>query len=76
MTTEDLKNLLTASPFKPFTIYTAGEKAFFIPHPEFALLTPRGRTIVVANTQHEGVDIVDVPLISRIELHDPTKSTP
>ena len=67
---------MTASPFKPFTIYTAGEKAFRIPHPEFAWLSPRGRTLIVGNTPDKGFDIVDVPLISRIEVHNLKKSTP
>jgi hypothetical protein len=72
-TAEELRRLLKASPFSPFTIYT-GEKAFLVPIPQFAWLSPRGRTLIVGNAPDKGFDIVDVPLISRIEIHDPTKS--
>jgi len=68
MSADDLRNLLNAVPFRPFTVFLPSEKAFRIPHPDFALVTPRGRTMVVAQEQSDAVDILDVPLITRVEV--------
>ena len=44
-----------------------------IHHREFAWLSPRGRTLFVGHSEDDAVDILDGPLIARIELHDPSK---
>ena len=75
MIAEGIKNLLAASPFRPFTVYMASEKPFKIPHPDFALLSPRGKTLFVAHDHDDAADILDVALIARIEVHD-TASSP
>lgn len=74
MNADELKSLLNASPFRPFTIYTAAEKAFPIRHPDFVVVTPRGRTVIVLHAENDAFDILDIPLISRIEVHDPATS--
>ena len=70
MSADELRGLLHAVPFKPFTVYMANDHVFEIPHPDFALLTPKGRTLVVASNEDKGVDILDVPLIARMEVKD------
>ena len=70
MRADELKKLLHAVPFKPFTVYMASEKAFEVPHHDFALLTPSGRTLIVASNESAGVDMLDVPLISRFQLKE------
>ena len=67
---EDLKKLLRASPFRPFTLYLPNEKSFRVPHEDFAWLTPSGRTIVVAVAEHAGVDLLDTAMITRIEAQE------
>jgi hypothetical protein len=74
MTTEELRPLLQASPFRPFTAYLASEQAFTVRHPEFAVLTPKGRTLILLHTDDEAVDLLDVSLIARVEVHDPTQA--
>ena len=69
MHADEIKKLLKAAPFQPFTVYLPSEKSFHIPHPDFALLTPNGRTLVVAPVGNGGVDILDVPLIERLEVN-------
>jgi hypothetical protein len=68
MSADDLRKLLNAVPFRPFTVYLPSENAFIVPHPDFALLTPNGRTMVVAQEQTSAVDLLDVPFITRIEV--------
>jgi hypothetical protein len=68
MSVDELKRLLNAVPFRPFTVYLPSDTSFRIPHPDFALLTPNGRTMVVAHDQSDAVDILDVPLITRVNV--------
>ena len=52
MTADVLEELLSTAPFVPFTIYTADGRATVIRHPDFAVLSQGGRTLVV-NTEGE-----------------------
>jgi hypothetical protein len=63
----EIRKLLSATPFAPFTVVMVNNKSFTVRHPEFALLTPNGRTLIIAPESDEGVDMLDVPLISRVE---------
>ena len=75
MIAEDLKQLLRAQPFQPFTLYLASEKAFGVRHPEFASLSPQGRTLIIWR-QRGGFDLLDVALIARVEIQKPPKANP
>ena len=66
----EIRQLLHASPFRPFTVYLASEKSFVVPHEDFALLTPKGRTLIVSQSEKEAVDLLDVALIARVEVQD------
>ena len=72
MHADAIKQLLHASPFRPFTVYLASEKSFAVPHQDFALLTPKGRTLVVSQIDKEAVDLLDVALIARVEVQEKT----
>jgi hypothetical protein len=73
MTAEQIKELLHATPFVPFRVHVAAEqKAYDIPHPDFALLTHGGRVLVVALEHADAVHLISVPLISKIETHATT----
>jgi len=74
MHADEIRQLLHASPFRPFTIYLASEKAFPVPHGDFAMLTPRGRTLVISHSEKEAVDLLDVALIARVEVEERTAS--
>ena len=70
MNAAELKQLLHASPFRPFTVYLASEKAFAVPHVDFAALSPTGRTLIVFRKEDGVFDILDVPLIARLEVQE------
>jgi len=69
MTTAELRPLLRGAAFRPFTVYAEG-KAFTIRHPEFAVLTGRGRTLIVLHKNDDAFDLLDVDLIARAEVHE------
>ena len=70
MSTDELRSLLRATPFRPFTVYLPSDKAFSVRHPEFAVLTPPGRTLIVLHGEDNGFDLLDVPLITRVEVQE------
>jgi len=67
MTSTQIKELLHATPFTPFRVHVAEQKEFEIPHPDFAMLTQNGQTLVVNAKTGDFVHIISVPLISRID---------
>jgi len=70
MTTEEVRNLLHASPFVPFTIYVPADRAFRVEHPDFATLS-RGGRILALSTEGDAFVLVDLMLATRIETHPP-----
>jgi hypothetical protein len=69
MAPNELKTLLQSRPFKPFTVFLPNGAGFEIPHPEFAWLTPTGRTLIVGKAKEDGVDMLEVPLITRVQVN-------
>jgi hypothetical protein len=68
MSADELRNLLNAVPFRPFTVYLPDYGAYRIPDPELALLTPNGHTLVLSEQPSDSPDILDVALITRVEV--------
>ncbi|PAW83803.1 MAG: hypothetical protein B9S33_13030 [Pedosphaera sp. Tous-C6FEB] len=60
--------MLRAAPFRPFSVVLISEKSYHIPHPDFAFLNPSGQVLIVAKAENSSFDILDVPLIARIEV--------
>ena len=67
MRTEQLRDLLRAQPFRPFTIHLPEGRAVQVVHHDFALLSPDGRTLV-AYGPDSSFDVIDVMLIARIQV--------
>ncbi|PZR71991.1 MAG: hypothetical protein DLM73_14255 [Chthoniobacterales bacterium] len=73
MTPDQIKDLLHATPFVPFSVYVAAEqKAYEIPHPDFAMLTHKNGVLIVARTDADAAHHISVPLITRIEMAEST----
>ena len=63
MSPEQLRQSLRSAPFQPFRIHLADQRSFEVPHPEFAALSPTGRTVLVFSAGSELAEQIDVPLI-------------
>jgi hypothetical protein len=74
MTTEQLKNVHEAKPFRPFTIHLADGTSLDVSHPEILWRTQGGRTIFV-NTSGEHVAIVDLLLVTKLTVHNGSASS-
>jgi len=74
MAPDRIRDLLKAIPFEPFTVELGSGKRVPLKHPDYALLSPAGRTLVVHNDE-EHMEIIDVFLITNASLQkaDPTQ---
>jgi len=69
MSSNEIRDLLVAAPFKPFSVFLVSDKEYAVLHPEFVWLHPKGHTLIVANAEDDGMRILDVALINRLEVH-------
>jgi len=67
MTAESIKNYLTAQPFQPFSIQTSSGRPYFVRHPDFAWITPRGRDLLVAD-EDDAVNLISVAHITELNV--------
>lgn len=67
MAIDSVRELCHATAFQPFTIRLTDGRAISVPHRDFIAIGPRGRTVIVYDEQ-ERFSIIDVPLITQIEL--------
>jgi hypothetical protein len=70
MTREDVHKTLQARPFRKFSLRLTDGSLIPVPHPEFILLTQGGRTAVVS-TEGESFRILDLALVTAIEVESP-----
>ena len=68
MKANELRKLLRTTPFHTLRVCLGSNKTYTIPHPEFAALSPDGQTLVVWPSNGGGMDVLDVPLIERVEV--------
>ena len=69
MTIEQLRNVRSATPFRPFTIHVADGRSFPVPHPDFISQSPAGRTIIVFGQGEDEFSILDLLLVTELEIH-------
>jgi len=69
MHAENLRQLLQATPFIPFTVHLVSDQSYLVDHPDFATLTRGGRTLIVnvPGGQGEKVNLLDTALIERAD---------
>jgi hypothetical protein len=66
MTPDKVRAYLNADPFRPFVLRLPSGKTVDVPHPDFAAISPQGRTLVVLH-EDETESVVDVMLVEAIE---------
>jgi hypothetical protein len=74
MTMDDLRSVVHRAPFEPFTIHLSDGHALHVPHPDFVALAGGGRSAVVTSLTSNGHTVVDISLISRLEVPAAPKS--
>ena len=68
MTPDEFRSVLHKAPFEPFTIHLADGHTLRVPHPDFVALTGGGLSAVVTAPQSNAFTVVDLSLVSRLEV--------
>ena len=76
MTVHEVHEIWKAQPFVPFTIYLADGRMFPVPHPDFLFLAGSGRTLIVNSPTNESYNIVDILLVTSLEVHNADVDVP
>ena len=72
---DESRTLLRERPFRPFRVYTTDGTPIPVWHPDFAYLSPDGRTLFVYQ-QDYSFNMLDVPLLPRFSLESPPNGAP
>jgi hypothetical protein len=72
---EELRKLLRAQPYRPFTIHLPDGSQVPVVHHDFAVLSPDGRTLL-AYGPDSSFNMIDVMLIGSIDVGPPPPSPP
>ena len=67
MTTDQLRQLWRAQPFRPFTIHLADCRNVPVRHAEFLMPSPSGRTIIVYQPD-DSFNVIDLLLVTDLEV--------
>ena len=68
MAPDQVRKVLQALPFRPFTVEIGGQRRVPVKHTDYAQLSPAGRTLVVFSDDDDAADIIDVFLITSLSL--------
>jgi hypothetical protein len=67
MTSDRIKELYAAKPFRPFTLHLADGSKARVVSPEFMMFTPGGRAIVIY-VEDSGVEFIDLLLVTKVSV--------
>lgn len=70
MKIDQLKNLVEAVPFVPFSLLMPSGERLEVPHPDFVWIHPDGRSVVVA-LKGDVVRIVNWQMVTGLETKAP-----
>ena len=68
MTINEFRNCLSAAPFRPFVVHLADGQTIPVVHPDFVMVTGQGRTAIICRPEDDWFSIVDLLLISHLEV--------
>lgn len=74
MTTDQVKELYKAKPFRAFTLHLADGDTIPVKSPEFMWMTPGGRTIFVSQGG-DSAAIIDLLLVTKITVGNGSASS-
>ncbi len=67
MTTDRIRDVCQAQPFRPFIMHLADGRQIPVVHREFLMPSPSGRTVVVYQPD-DSLNIVDMLLVTDLEI--------
>jgi hypothetical protein len=76
MAPDRLRKHLHEVPFSPFSVEIPGGRRFRIRHPDYAVLSPTGRTLIVHPDDTDDYEVIDVFLISNLSVEGGSQPAP
>ena len=73
MTIENVRELIHANPFVPFSLRLADGRTVPVVHADFVSSSPTGRVVHVFHGPEDASSFVDVLLVTALELNPGTK---
>lgn len=67
MNAEKLRDVLHATPFRPFVIHLADGRQCRVRHPDFLAISPTGRTVIVYH-DNDAHSILDLLLVTELAI--------
>jgi hypothetical protein len=74
MNADDVRKLMHATPFVPFTVQLANGKNLRVPHPDFISISRTGRTLIIHSAERDDYDVVDTMLVTNINVERDVES--
>jgi len=68
MTINEFRNALSAAAFRPFIVHLADGRTIPVAHPDFVFFTGRGRTAIISRPGDDWFVIVDLLLMTHLEV--------
>lgn len=74
MTLEEVRKLVHTTPFLPFTICLADGSTIRVPHTDFIAIPANGRTVVIYREGERAHTLIDLLLVTKLEIEDSARS--
>ena len=68
MSPEFVRNTVARRPFRPFVLHLAGGRSIPVRSPEFIIVPPEGRMVIVQDVSGSS-HVVDLLLVTDLEFH-------
>ena len=75
MTVEELRKIIHSTPFRPFTLHLADGRGLRVPHPDFIAVGAQGRTVIVIAPDETLWNVIDLILVTDVEVEGPAPAT-
>ena len=69
MSPDFVRNSVNRKPFRPFIIHLAGGRSIPVPSPEFIIMNPEGRLVLVQNPG-QSAHVIDLLLVTDLEFRN------
>ncbi len=67
MNVEQIRTAIRSQPFRPFRLRTADGREHAVGHPDFLMISPSGRSVVLADTE-DSFEIIDLLLVASLHF--------
>jgi hypothetical protein len=75
MIINEFRAALHATPFIPFVVHLADGRTIPVRHPDFAMVTGGGRTAHISQPDDEGFTVIDLLLVTQLEVNGQTPAS-